>query len=47
MIAYLRGDLPREALETMRKNDRYKLTALRISPLAYRLLMCLYRIAKK
>ena len=46
MIAYLRGDLPPAAIATMRKNDRLKLKALRISPLAYRLLMCLYRITK-
>lgn len=42
LIRQLRGSLPRSAIQTMRRNDRIKLLALRISPAAYGLLMCAY-----
>ena len=43
LIRQLQGSLPRSAVRTMRKNDRIKLLALRVSPVVYELLMDVYR----
>lgn len=47
MIAYLRGDLPKDILNTLQKKDKIKLTALRFSPWAYEMLMRVYDKIKK
>ena len=46
LIAQLRGKLPREAVRTMRGNDRVKLKALRVSPAAFEMLMGFYHKMK-
>lgn len=47
LIAKMRGKLPSGAVKSMRKQEKLKLSALRISPLAYELLMQLYDKIKK
>lgn len=42
IIREMRGKLPKEAVRSMRRNDRIKLTALRLGPWAYELLMRVY-----
>ena len=42
MIKQMRGALPQSAVDNLRKQEKIKLTVLRISPAAYEILMRLY-----
>lgn len=47
LISEMRGKLPAEAVQSMRKQDKIKLLALRIGPMGYELLMQIYDLIKK
>ena len=47
LITRMRGKLPAEAVQSMRKKDRIKLSLLRFSPPAYELMMQIYDKIKK
>lgn len=47
MVAAMRGSLPQPAVAALRKQERIKLMALRVSPAAYELLMRIYDKIKK
>lgn len=47
LIAKMRDKLPSEAVQSMRKQDKIKLFALRVSPMVYELLMQIYDKIKK
>lgn len=42
LIAEMKGSLPKDALQTLSKKERLKLSVLRISVFAYELMMCIY-----
>lgn len=47
LIAKMRGKLPSEAIQSMRRQDKIKLSALRVWPKAYELMMQIYDKIKK
>ncbi len=47
MIAQMRGELPESAVQTLSKNEKLKLSVLRVSVLAFEMVMDAYDILKK